>query len=65
MAVTKAPKRLRFFEKHSGKIKKDLSNMDIVHKSSKGINVVIKFKDKFERERIINYCDFIFVYTPI
>jgi hypothetical protein len=51
------PKRLRFLEKHTTKIKNDLSQMKIIHPDLRGINVVVAFKDKFERERIINYCN--------
>lgn len=47
---------LRNFENHHKKIKRDLADMDIIHPDKRGINVVIKFKDNFERERIINYC---------
>jgi hypothetical protein len=48
--------RLKMFEKHSNKIKKDLSELEIIHPGHRGINVIVKFKDKFERERVINYC---------
>ena len=50
------PERLRELEKHSLQIKKDLADLKIIHPDKKGINVVIAFKDKFEMERIINYC---------
>ncbi|MCK5282541.1 MAG: hypothetical protein KAK00_03980 [Nanoarchaeota archaeon] len=51
------PQKLRYFEKIHNQIKKGLASMDILHPDSRGINVVIAFKDKFERERIINYCN--------
>lgn len=50
------PERLRLFESHHNKIKKELSGMDIIHPENKGINVIVKFKDDFEKEKIINYC---------
>ena len=51
------PERLEMLKKHTLKIKKDLGELDIIHPENNGINVIIKFKDKFERERIINYCE--------
>ncbi|MBD3163664.1 hypothetical protein GF323_00520 [Candidatus Woesearchaeota archaeon] len=50
------PERLRLFEKHHNRIKKDLEDMEIMHKEKRGINVIIKFNSPNERERIINYC---------
>lgn len=39
------------------KIKKDLAEFDIIHRESEGINVIVKFKDDAEKEKIISYCD--------
>lgn len=47
-------KRYQFLTGKSKKIKSDLENFDIIHKEKKGINVVIKYKDK--QESIISYC---------
>lgn len=50
-------KRLKFLKLHHDRILQDLSGMDIIHAGKNGINVVIGFKDSFEKERIINYCE--------
>ncbi|MBW2972916.1 DegT/DnrJ/EryC1/StrS family aminotransferase [Candidatus Woesearchaeota archaeon] len=39
------------------KIKADLKDFDIIHKEKTGINVIVKFKDEKEKEKIIKYCD--------
>ena len=39
------------------KIKADLKDFDIIHKDKTGINVVVRFKDEKEKEKIIQYCD--------
>lgn len=49
-------KRYEFFYKINKKIKNELKNFDIIHKDKKGINVVVKFKNEAEKEKIINYC---------
>lgn len=38
------------------KIKEDLKEFEIIHRDSKGINVIVKFKDDLEKEKIISYC---------
>jgi len=55
--LSNAGKRFEFFYKKAGEIKKDLSEFDIVHRDKKGINVVARFKDEAEKERIIKYCE--------
>ena len=50
-------KRYELFNKINKKIKKDLKNFNILHKDKKGINVIVKFDNDKEREKIINYCD--------
>ena len=51
------PARLRMYRKHHDKIKQDLAELNIIHKDKHGINVIVKFKDNFEKERIIKYCE--------
>lgn len=50
-------KRYQLFEKINEKVKHDLKNFDIIHKEKKGINVIVKFFNKQEKEKIINYCE--------
>ena len=50
-------KRYELFNKINKKIKKDLKDFNILHKDKAGINVIIKFNDNQEKEKIINYCD--------
>ncbi len=49
--------RREFLINRCNKIKKDLSNMDIVHKAAEGLNVIIRFKNQDEKSIIINYCN--------
>ncbi len=49
--------RYKLFNKKNKKIKKDLKNFNILHKDKRGINVITKFNDDLEKEKIINYCD--------
>jgi dTDP-4-amino-4,6-dideoxygalactose transaminase len=55
--LSDAGKRLEFFYRKAGEIKKDLAEFDIVHRDKKGINVVVRFKHEAEKEKIIKYCD--------
>lgn len=48
--------RREFFTKTNAKIKADLNEMDIIHKESPGINVIIRYSEDLEKERLINYC---------
>lgn len=50
-------KRYRFFEKTNKKIKDELKNFNILHKGKNGINVVVKFSDDNEKNKIISYCE--------
>lgn len=52
-----AGERLKIFYERCRKIKEDLGGLDIIHRDRKGINVVVGFKDKAEKEKIIKYCD--------
>ncbi len=49
--------RYRLFDKANKKIKNDLKNFEIVHKDSKGINVLVKYSDEKEKNEIIDYCE--------
>ena len=46
----------RFLCRVCKKIKEDLKGFDIVHKDGNGLNVVVKFKDKSEKQKLIKYC---------
>ena len=43
--------------KNNKKIKQDLKDFEIIHKNKKGINVLVRFKDEKERNKLINYCE--------
>ncbi|MBS3135871.1 DegT/DnrJ/EryC1/StrS family aminotransferase [Candidatus Woesearchaeota archaeon] len=61
------PDKLKMYERHRIKIIADLSGMEVIHPSRRGINCVVAFKDDAERERIINYCgknDYSFTECP-
>lgn len=49
--------KLDFWEKITDKIKNDLKSHNVIHKDSRGINVVVKFHDEAEKEKIVKYCD--------
>jgi len=44
---------MQFFPLKSSCVKQE----NIIHKDSKGINVIIRFSSDTEKERLINYCD--------
>ena len=50
-------KRYEFFEKINKKIKDDLKQFNILNKNKKGINVIVKFNDEKEKNKIIDYCE--------
>jgi len=50
-------KRYRFFEKINNKIKNELRQFNILHKDKLGINVLVKFRDKEEKNKIMRYCE--------
>tara|TARA_Y100000310_G_scaffold344022_1_gene454582 strand:+ start:1944 stop:2768 length:825 start_codon:yes stop_codon:yes gene_type:complete len=50
-------KKYQFFSEINKKIKTDLKDFDIIHKDKKGINVIVKFEDEKEKEKIIKYCN--------
>jgi hypothetical protein len=49
-------KRLKNLYKITKKIKEDLKEHDIIHKESKGINVVVRFSSPSEELNLIGYC---------
>ncbi|MBW3004289.1 DegT/DnrJ/EryC1/StrS family aminotransferase [Candidatus Woesearchaeota archaeon] len=48
--------KLLAWETKNIQIKEDLKDFDIVHRDSKGINVVVKFSSEEEKEKILAYC---------
>jgi len=38
------------------KVLEDLKEMDIIHRDKKGLNVIVKFSNDQEKEKILNYC---------
>ncbi|MBI4919107.1 DegT/DnrJ/EryC1/StrS aminotransferase family protein [archaeon] len=54
--VDRLEARKKNFRKISTQIKEDLKDMNILHREDKGINVVIKYDNQEQKERIINYC---------
>jgi len=50
------PARINYLQKICHKIKSDFKELSIIHKNYEGLNVIIKFRNDDEREKIINYC---------
>lgn len=50
-------KRIEFLKSKTKKVKLDLKDFEIIHKEHDGLNVVVKFKDDEEKEKILNYCE--------
>jgi len=48
--------RLFLLKKVTKKIKQDLAKFEIIHRQLDGINVVVKFNDKKEKEELVSYC---------
>jgi len=51
------PQRLFLLKKITQKIKSDLKEFDIIHKDKEGINVIVKFNNEKQKERIGRYCN--------
>ena len=49
--------RHQLFDKVNKKVKKELSDYDIIHRNKEGINVIVKFRDESEKKKIIDYCE--------
>jgi hypothetical protein len=52
-----ARKRHKFFSGIHLKIKNDLKKFEIIHPRHKGINVIVRFKNDEEKNKIIKYCE--------
>jgi dTDP-4-amino-4,6-dideoxygalactose transaminase len=50
-------KRLLRLNEINKKIKHDLKDFKIIHKNKKGINVIVKFNNDKEKNKIISYCE--------
>lgn len=48
--------RLQEWENINNKIKQELKDFEIIHPESRGINVIVKFSNDEEKEKIISYC---------
>lgn len=51
------PNRLEKLHKMVEEAKKDLKDFDILYKENKGLNVVIKYNNEDEKNKIIKYCN--------
>ncbi len=49
--------RYQLFDRINKKVKNDLKDLDIIHKGREGINVIVKFNNEEEKEKIIKYCE--------
>lgn len=49
--------RVDFLTETSEKIKKELQGFEIIHKNKRGINVVVKYSDETEKQKLIKYCN--------
>jgi len=50
-------KRYEEFDKMKKQILDELKGFDVIHPDKKGINVIVKFKDDAEKEKITEYCE--------
>lgn len=50
------PERLENLKSIAKKVKEDLKDFEIIHKEHDGLNVIVKFNNDAEKEKIINYC---------
>ena len=49
--------RQELFKKANKKIKQELKNFEIIHRNKNGINVLVKFFNEKEKNKIIDYCE--------
>jgi hypothetical protein len=49
-------RRITYLRDICQKVKSDLHGMEIIHKDQPGLNVIVKFKNDAQKEKIINYC---------
>ncbi len=50
-------KKYKLFYKTASIIKTELKSFDILHKNKKGINVIVRFNNEEEKQKIIEYCN--------
>lgn len=55
--INNLPLRLKKLHNITNKVKKDLKEFDIIHKDHNGINVIVKYKNEEEKNKIIKYCN--------
>lgn len=55
--LTDLPQKLFLLKKITNKIKQDLKEYNILHKNKEGINVLVKFNNEKEKNKIIKYCE--------
>ena len=55
--INQLPERYDLFFKTVKKVKRDLSNFEVVHQYKRGINVVVAFKNEEEKKKITTYCE--------
>ncbi|MCA9477777.1 MAG: DegT/DnrJ/EryC1/StrS family aminotransferase [Nanoarchaeota archaeon] len=48
--------RRTFLQQEAQKIKDDLKDLNIVHPEHKGINVIIRYEDDVQKQKILSYC---------
>ncbi len=48
--------RYEFLKKINNKVKHDLKEFNVLYKDKKGINVIVKFDNEQEKNRVIDYC---------
>jgi len=48
--------KILYFDSVRKKVINDLKDFKIIHKEKKGINVVVKYHNEREKERVIDYC---------
>lgn len=54
--IDQLPKRLKIIDEECEKIKKQMKDFDILHRESKGLNVIIRFQNDIEKLKILDYC---------
>lgn len=48
--------RRSYLQKRVHEVKKDLEGFDIVHRDHEGLNVIVRYEDDVEKQKIISYC---------
>jgi len=55
--MKKLNSRIEHLKETASKVKEDLKDFDVIHRGHEGFNVVVKFKDDSEKEKILKYCE--------